>query len=305
VRPRVTLALLGALFALAAEAHAKDPSAAEAQLARDMVREASADVKAGKCEDAVPTLEQAIAIQETAEALMYLGDCQVAQGALGTALGTYRRAYDLAEAQKDPLLDVILKKGKAVQKRVPMLTIGMPPGATGITVMLDGKELGEEQLAAPIPVDPGKHTVTAKAEGKQPFRAEVEAAEKARLEVEVKLGDAAAGKGPGPRSRGVPLGTWIAAGAAVALAGGGVGAFVAAGAQAERGREACLSTPRCDQGRIDAVHRLDGAALGLWIGAGVAAGAAVGWWALAPRGDASGQARLVVGPGSLSVVGSF
>ena len=100
--------------------------------------------------------------------------------------------------------------------------------------------------------------------------------------------------------------TRIIIGVVAVLAIGGVVPFVAAGSAASDGKAQCQKVPRCDQGTIDAVHQLDAAALGLWIGAGLGAGAAVALWAIdRPRAKAKPPVRALLGPGAIRVEATF
>ncbi len=289
---------------------AKDPSKAEVQLAKDMVKEAIVEGKAGRCEDAIQILKQAVAIHETAEALSILGDCEATQGLLRAAVATWKRGEEVAEEQKDKTRrEAIEKKRKEFEPKIPTLRLKLPADVTGASVTIDGEAVPEARLGEPVLVDPGVHVVEAKAPGRKPFSSKVEAEDEARLTVEVAL-PLDGSKPPGPaegKSGGLPIGVWIAGGAAVLLVGVGVGAYIGAGAQAQAGEDACRARAQCDAGRIDTVRTLDGLALGAWIGAGLAAGGAVGIWALSPKKATKDEvsARIVVGPGSVSIVGRF
>ncbi|MDI1450250.1 tetratricopeptide repeat protein [Polyangium sp. 6x1] len=298
---------LGVALALVAPAAlAKEPSKAEVQLANEMVRDAVVEVKAGRCDDAISMLEQAIAIHETAEAFLALGECQATTGKLRAAVATWKRGAEIAEAQKDKARrDAIEKKRKEIEPRIPTIRLKVPAGVSGLVVTIDGEVVPEASLGAPVLVDPGKHRIEAKAPEQETFSSNVVAEDEAKLTVEIFPGLAKSGPS-GSNGSVVPLGTWIAGGAAIALLGGGVTAYLLADAHAEAGAIECRKRLQCGEDRIDSVRTFDGLALGAWIGAGLAAGAAVGIWALAPKkakGDAS--ARVFVGPASVSIVGRF
>jgi len=302
-----------ALSLAAAPALAKEPTAAEIKMSKDMVRDAITEAKEGRCPEAIRMLKDSIAIRESAEAYYHLADCQATTGKLKDALGSLKRGQAVADQQKDKAMRATIGEGlKVLEAGIPMISLELPAGVEGVAVTIDGAAVPEAELKAPIPVDPGEHTVAVKAPGRKTFTRTVKAEPEARIVVSVELKE-------GPKEeeevagskRTVPLGTWIAAGASVALLAGGVGAFVAAGAEADAGREACAKSPTCDDGQRSTVRSLDGAALGLWIGAGLAAGAAVTLFVLQPKKPADGaakqgaSARVVVGPGSMSIVGAF
>jgi len=310
---RARLGLASLVFAsllAAAPSLAKEPSKAEMDLAKDMVKEAQGEAKAGKCEDAIQILKQAVAIHETAEAMLSLGDCQAKTGAFKDALASYKRGEEVADPKKDKARLEAIAKGRAdVEARMPKLEIMLPSGVEGVEVKLDGKAVAASELGKPLAIDPGQHSLEASAPGHRSFSKTFEAGDNEAVSVEVSLelvkGE---GKKAPPARSGPPVLTYVAAGAALVLVGAGIGAFVGASSNATAGAEACKKVVTCDAGQVGAVRALDGAALGLWIGAGVALGAAAALWALAPKKDKAkdkAETSLVVGPGSVFVVGSF
>ncbi|UQA58792.1 tetratricopeptide repeat protein [Polyangium aurulentum] len=301
-----------ALSLAAAPALAKEPTAAEIKMSKDMVRDAITEAKAGRCPEAIRMLKESIALRESAEAYYHLADCQATTGKLKDALGSLKRGQAVADQQKDRAMRATISEGlKVLEAGIPMISLELPAGVEGVAVTIDGAAVPEAELKGPIPVDPGEHTVEVKAPGRKTFTRTVKAEQEARIVVSVELKEGPKEEEVAGGKRTVPLGTWIAAGASVALLAGGVGAFVAAGSEADAGREACAKSPTCDEGQRSTVRSLDGAALGLWIGAGLAAGAAVTLFVLQPKKPADGaakqgaSARVVVGPGSMSIVGAF
>jgi hypothetical protein len=299
------------LAAAPAPALAKEATAAEIKTSKGMVRDAIAEAKAGRCPEAIRILEDALAIHESAEAYYHLADCQATTGKLKAALGSLKRGQAVAEEQKDRGMRATIAEGlKVLEAGIPMVSLELPAGVEDVAVTIDGAAVPEAELKAPIPVDPGEHTIEVRAPGRETFTRTVKAEQEARIVVSVELKEGAMDSAAGDK-RTVPLGTWIAAGASVALLAGGVGAFIAAGSEADAGREACAKSLTCNEGQRSTVRSLDGAALGLWIGAGLAAGAAVTLFVLQPKKPAAGaakkgaSARVVVGPGSMSIVGAF
>lgn len=266
--PRVVrrgLIVLGAALLIGAASPAQaEPSASEHKLAKEMLREAIADEKAGKCQEAIDTLKQVAAIVETAETLLHLGECQAKTGRLLEAMKTWERAEDVARRDKDkPTQQALIPKLAELHGRMPTVALHVPPDATGTVVTIDGQALPVERTRAPIEFDPGEHTIEVKAEGRSPFSTKLTLAEKATVAVSAVL-PSLRPEGAGSSSgSGVPVGTWIAGSAALVLAGGGVGAFVAAGSAAKEGRAACATKVSCDESTVRSVRQLDTAALAL------------------------------------------
>jgi hypothetical protein len=115
----------------------------------------------------------------------------------------------------------------------------------------------------------------------------------------------------GRRSLGNGTAVVLAALGAVALGGVGVGAFVAAGNKVDDGIRACrqvVSTApdACDSMK-NVVHGWDWVAAAAWAGAAASAGIAIFAWTTggASLRPSSPSARLLVGPGSLGIAGTF
>ena len=337
VRSRVALALAFALSATVAvaPAAAKEPSAAEIALAKDLLKDAVVEAKKGNCKDALDLATQAIAIKETADALMLVGQCQADLGNLLEGLATLQKAEDLARETKDKATQqALVQKVAAVRERIPTIALALPADVTAPSIKLDGAAVTAEKAEKPIEVAPGAHTIEVSADGRTPFSKKLNVNEKERATVTVVLPKVGADTPPGndggengdtPSGGGlkIPLISWVAGSAAVVLAAGGVVAFVVAGDAATDGEEECAKLVTCDEGAIDSVRQLDAAALGLWIGAGVGAAVAVTFVILESGGDApasaSGSAtartrrprsagpsaKVSVGAGSLSLSGRF
>jgi hypothetical protein len=312
LRPVIVLAALGLATAASAPPRAAlaAPSASEKKLAKEMLAEAVDDEKAGKCDDAIGVLRQVMQIQETAEALLHLGICLEKTGKLTEALKTWEHGEDVARSDKDKATQqALLPKLAALRDRIPALALQLPADVKA-SVSVDGQAIPAGRTGVPIPLDPGEHTVEAKADGRAPFSKKITLAEKDSKVMVVDLPSPDAPKpGEPPKRGGVPIGTWIAGSAALVLTAGGVVSFVVAGSTASSGAAQCAKQAQCDAGTVKSVHALDAAALGLWIGAGVGAGLAVTLFVLDRKGKPAGapapSARLVVGPGSLGLAGSF
>jgi hypothetical protein len=333
---------------VAAQTAMKEPSKEELKIAKEMLAEAATEVKAGHCTDALTILKQVAAIKESAELHLHTGDCQVKAGNLAQALSSYETGLALAKKDKDKAAEKALTTRVADLKgRVPTVTLEMPDDAEDAKVEIDGEEVAAEKLGAPIPLEAGEHTIVVTAPGRKRFEKVIEVAEKDTATVGVDLPralvtDPGEGEAPvdsgrdqgadeGKKSPPIPLATWIGGGAAVVLIVGGIISFAAAGGNASDGEE-CARTgdTACVDDARSSVRTLDGLALGMWIGAGVAAGTAVTFYVLsrneagvdaeATTGGASSrrlgrsmerrrqpieEAKVVVGPGSVRLVGSF
>ncbi len=313
------IAVLALLVAAPREARA-ETSASEKKLAKEMLTEAIADEKAGKCAEALDVLRQVVQIQETGEALLHLGECLTKTSKLAEALKTWEHAEDVARGEKDRTTQqALLPRLAALRARIPAVVLQVPADAKDATIKVDGQAVPLSRASSSMSLDPGDHTIEAQAEGRAPFTLKITLAEKESKVVVVELPLPGAGKGDGSARKvgGLPLGTWIAGGVGVALAIGGVVAFASAGSAASDGAADCAKRASCDPAAVKTVQKLDAAALGLWIGAGVGVGLGVTLLVLesgrAPKPAASAflrpapgaSARLVVSPSSLGLEGTF
>lgn len=322
MRPR-NLRSLGRVAVLAVLVAAPRPALAEAsaserKLAREMLTEAIADEKAGKCADALEVLRQIIQIHESAEALLHIGECLATTGKLVEALKTWEHAEDVARSDKDRgTQQALLPKLATLRARIPAVALQIPAEAKAVTIKVDGRAVVLARTSVPISLDPGEHTIEAQAEGRAPFSTKITLTEKESKVVPVELPALTSSTPLTVRSGGVPLGSWIAGGVGVALAVGGVVAFASAGSAASDGSEQCAKTVSCDPAAAKTVQKLDAAALGLWIGAGVSVGLGVTLFVVDRKrspGPSTGarrqplpsaSTRLVVAPSSIGLEGTF
>lgn len=298
-------ALLSSFLALTLRsAHAKEPTRSEREVARELVREAAKETKKGNCEDAILLLEQAIAIAPTADAHVAFGECLAKRGELLRALENYETAEDLARTGREQgLLKAVGPKISALRERLPRIAIELPADVTNPKISIDSKPVDADKTERLITVDPGDHLIEVLVDGRGTFVSHAMAVEQEVTTVTVVL--PAAQTASGAAGTGIPTGTFIAGGAAVTLAIGGVVSFVVAGSAASDGEEGCATARTCSDASIGAVHDLDSAALGLWIAAGVSAGVAVGLWALNDGEKPKSTGALRLGPGGITLAASY
>ncbi len=313
------LAILAGVSVAAPRPARAETSAPEKKLAKEMLTEAIADEKAGKCAEALDVLRQVVQIQETGEALLHLGECLTKTSKLAEALKTWEHAEDVARVEKDRATQqALLPRLAALRGRIPALVLQVPADVTAAAIKVDGQVVPVARASTPMSLDPGEHTIEAQAEGRAPFTRKITLAENESKVVAVELTSLTAPPAVAPgKSGGVPLGTWIAGGVGVAFAVGGVVAFGSAGSAASEGAADCAKRASCDPAAVKTVQRLDAAALGLWIGAGVSVGLGVTLFVLearhAPKPAAGAlvrpslraSTRLVLAPSSIGLAGTF
>jgi hypothetical protein len=106
-------------------------------------------------------------------------------GLVGSALRHFREAVDKLP-ETDSLRVAIVQEIAELGPKVPYLRVSLAPAAPpGTTVTVDGALLEAAGLGREVPVDPGKHVVTAAAPGAKEKRYELTLAVAARGAVEV------------------------------------------------------------------------------------------------------------------------
>jgi MYXO-CTERM domain-containing protein len=224
----------------------------------------------------------------------------------------------------------------ALEAHLPKLVVTVAPAPPGLTVEMDGARLSSAVLGVAIPVDPGQHTLVAKADGFAPAERSVDAADGVRTVVALSMealsstppvaagtpGPALANPPPLPEkdataSSGGGLSALRVAGIVslvVAAGAGGAGAFFAIQSHDNRAQGDQLCMPNgCMKVNEDQINDFDNKAtlygelaVASFITAGAAAAFGVTALVLPQHGSSSEpKAALWVGPTSIGVRGSF
>jgi hypothetical protein len=342
-RHAAALAVLVALALVAPCARAA-PTDAELRAARLLFADAEKDEDAGRWQDALEKLRRVAEVKPTAGVRSHVALCEEHIGQLARALDDYAAAETQAGA--DGAKDVLRFVGKRLAElgpRVPRLTIRVEPPVPDAVVTLDGAALSPSLLGVAIPVDPGEHTLEATAKGYPTVRRTLAMRERDTTSVDVNLTETAAPPAPAtpappapaapppapaaptegtatPSSTGPlpdpflrePSGpsqtaAWISTAGAVALAGGGVAAYLLAGSAHTSAVEQCArtvstATDACD-GPRNTVRAWDATAAIAWLGAAGVGALAVVLWTRPAASQASARVMLV--PGGVVLGGRF
>lgn len=300
---RVLTALaFGAVLVAPSVARAADPAAAREQL--KMGYELAQD---GKCDKAIPHLLESLRLDPRAITLINLASCEEKIGRWSAALGHWADARGRAQAESASLIEEeATKRQRDLEKKIPRLTVVLGSGAPkGTEISRDGVVLGAVSLGVALPVDPGAHTVVARAPGHADGSKTVALAEGESAKVEVAPGAAVPGgaatarvdadqtrSGKSESSGGTSALVWIGFGTAIAGVTIGSISGLLALERASNAKDACPENRCVDPGDIDRVE--GGRTLG-WIStisfAVAGAGALVGVYGLvavkpAPNGVA-------------------
>jgi hypothetical protein len=163
-------ALAGLILALAAlsgaearaEEPARDPAAAEV-----LFRAGRAAAEKNDYEAACPKFRESQRLDPAPGTELNIADCEEHRGKLATAWELFTRvARELPVA--DDRVKLATSHAAALEKRIPRLTLTIGPGApSGTTLRRDELDVGAASLGVPLPVDPGKHVVVARAPGRR------------------------------------------------------------------------------------------------------------------------------------------
>ncbi len=176
-----SLAVAGA--ARADEPGHRDPAAAEA-----LWQEGRALRAAGKIAAACPKFEASYRLDPALGALLNLASCHELEGRIGTAWAEYKDAEEQADRAGDKKRIAFAKKhADALELRVPRLEIVAASPPEGLVVTRDGHALAAGALGTMLPVDPGVHTVEARAPGRIGWKRKIEllAGERQTIDVPV------------------------------------------------------------------------------------------------------------------------
>jgi tetratricopeptide (TPR) repeat protein len=320
---------LGAAVALSsAPAHAQsaqptphDVAAAEAlfRVGRDLIA-------AGRYEEGCPKFQASFALDPSVGTLLNIAKCHEHDGKLVTAREEYARALVLTRDIKDPsrqkALEGITRQGiSAVELRLPRLrvTIAPSPAPPGLKVVRDGQEAAATALADAVPLDPGRHEITASAPG---FRTEtrtvtLEEGKTATVEFALALAPEAAPESKGARSSGGLRIAGIAlttAGAAGLVLGGVTGILAltkVSAVKADCRGTVCLSTNQSAHDGVGAATTLGNVSTTAFIAGGVLAAAGVVLLVLPSSSEKKASAmsatikQAVIKPGYIEIQGQF
>ena len=122
----------------------------------------------GKYSEACPKLAESQRLDPGVGTLLNLGDCYDKNSQITLAWATFRLADALATREgQTERAKYAHRRADEIEKRLAKLTVEVPDGTRvpGLQVFRDGEELREPLWATPMPVDPGPHTLEARAPG--------------------------------------------------------------------------------------------------------------------------------------------
>ena len=160
----------------------KELSKARAQFQRAIELE-----QAGNYSTALEQFRDVGQVRMTPQVRFHIASCEEKLGRLVTALGGYQLAYADAEGVGEDFKAEVDAAVTRLEASIPKLVIQRGAGAEAAEIQLDGVALGASSVGVPVPLDPGPHSISAKAPGALPFSQTVTIAENEQKSVDVSL----------------------------------------------------------------------------------------------------------------------
>ncbi|WP_437775172.1 tetratricopeptide repeat protein [Sorangium sp. So ce1097] len=267
----------------AAQPGAAQPGAGHKEQVLALYQVATQLLDAGRVAEACAVLEQGRTLDPTAlNLLLRLGDCLARAGRTASAWNVFGEAAAIAKSAGDPRAARAAALAGALEPRLSRMEIAVPAAgaAPGLEIRRDGVLVLPAQWGQPLPVDPGPHTVEARAPGRRRWSvARAVPPDGARVVVDVPPLEpeppprALAAAPPAPRKQ-APAAVSLAgqrggdrvggggAQRALALATGGAG-LVGLGLGAVFGAQAIARRDASNRGHCDAQSRCDAAGVAL------------------------------------------
>lgn len=160
-------------------------------LAQTLFNEAMALAKTGKYQEACPKFEASDRLDPTIPSKYYLADCYEQIGKYASAWSLYIRVASLAaRANQTARQKTAQDRANNVGPKVPKLTIRVDPALAklkDLDLRRDGEIIPNVIWGVPVPVDPGEHSVEARAPGRKTWQTTVMLAEGEIKSVEIKI----------------------------------------------------------------------------------------------------------------------
>jgi hypothetical protein len=148
------------------QAQPRDPVGAEA-----LFRSGKELLKAGDWAHACEKFQKSMDLDPAVSTQVKLAKCREHEGRLATAWYEYQRALklnresDQGERRKQELAEFIQARIAELEPNVPKLRVTVPEPPQDLVVERDGQPLPLAALSEPLPIDPGKHRLEARAPG--------------------------------------------------------------------------------------------------------------------------------------------
>lgn len=316
------LACIAALLLVPAFA-AAEPSAADKETARSLMKQGDAARAGGNLREALKNFEAADSIMHVPTTGLEVAKTRAA---LGMLIEARELSLQIARSAPQPgepppfgeARAAAQKLSEDLEGRIPSVKVSVP-GATDVQLTVDGAAVPKALLEFPRKLDPGKHSASVKAaEGSRTVAFELFERESKELVVDLRADEggppptgAGGGEAPAPgRKRSALPMVLFAGGGTLAVAGGIVGAVtgVMSLSQTDQIKKDCggSTCPSSERSKIDDANTLATIATIALVGAGVGAAVGVTGAVMLFSGKSSNvSVRATMGVGSIGVEGRF
>lgn len=172
-RGRTGWAALAVVAALSGRA-AAEPTAEDRAAAESLFQDALELIREGRYEGACPKLEASNRLDPAVGTLFNLGDCHEHTGRTASAWSSFGEARRLATRLDDGRAAAADLRERALLPRLAKLLLQAGERPEGLELLRDGKVIDPALLGTAVPIDPGKHTIVARAPGQEPWSTVVE-----------------------------------------------------------------------------------------------------------------------------------
>jgi hypothetical protein len=133
-------------------------------------------VEQGRFAEACPKFAESQKLDPGIGTLLWLADCYEGSGQSASAWATFKEAAAAASQVHDKREQVARQRAQILEPKLPRLMILVSPEAAsqGLVVERDGVAIGAPQWGLPVPLDPGVHTLQAKAPDRKPWTTTVQ-----------------------------------------------------------------------------------------------------------------------------------
>jgi hypothetical protein len=166
----VGLSVCSILYSLPGHA---EPSSSDKAMATQLFDDAEKLMAGKDYAGACPKYGESVRLDPQLGTLLHLADCYEKAGKTASAWASFKDAIEIA-AQKnaagitEPREKVARSRAAALEAKLSRITITVAtPDLAGLELAQDGQAVGRAIWGSAVPVDPGRHTVTAKAPGKK------------------------------------------------------------------------------------------------------------------------------------------
>lgn len=150
----------------------------QAAAAQELFDKALLDIQAGRWADACTKLEASNKAAWAPGTTINLADCYEHVGKLASAWAKFLEAepHFRNRTPPDPRADIAKQRAEALSPKLSRITVEVPEAARvdGLVIERDGDEVDKGQWGTGLPVDPGKHVIEARADGRKAWRWEAE-----------------------------------------------------------------------------------------------------------------------------------